>query len=135
MKPIVEIIRLEEHETYGTFGALRINKEVFCVTLEPSDELNARRISSIPAQQYNCQRHHSPRFGETFQVTRVPERSNVLFHGGNLAKHTEGCILLAEHYGKLKGERAVLNSGKTFTRFMSIMAGIDEFHLTIHERY
>ncbi|MFC2076616.1 DUF5675 family protein [candidate division KSB1 bacterium] len=135
MRPIVELVRLEENYSYGTFGALKINKQVFCVTLEPHDELNARRISSIPAQQYLCRRHHSQRFGETFRIMDVPGRDGVLLHPGNIQSDTEGCVLLAEHYGKLKGKRGVLNSGKTFRAFMALMDGIDEFHLTVQEHY
>lgn len=135
MIPIVELIRLEEHNSFGTFGVLKINKSVFCVTLEPADRLNAQNVSSIPAQQYICYRHNSPTFGKTFRVTEVPERANILFHPGNTINHTAGCIIMAEYFGKLKGTRAVLNSGKTFENFMSIMSDIEFFHLTIREVY
>lgn len=135
MLPIVEIIRIEEHETFGTFGVLRLNKAAFCVTLEPADRLNAPNVSSIPAQQYHCRRHVSPRYGETFQVSNVPGRTGILFHAGNVAPDTQGCILLASEYGKLRGARAVLNSGRTFRAFMAEMAGRDVFHLTVREEY
>ena len=135
MRPIIELIRLEENDVYGTFGVLRIQKRVFCVTLEPADRLNAPNISSIPAQQYLCNRVSSPKFGETFEVMDVPERTSVLFHAGNAVKDTLGCIILAQHYGKLKGDRAVLNSGATFKEFMHIVAGHTQLHLTIKEAY
>ena len=54
---------------------------------------------------------------------------------GNRVYQTEGCIVLAEHYGKLQGERAVLNSGQTFRKFMEALAGHNEVHLTITEHY
>ena len=133
--PIIELIRLEEHSSFGTFGILKINKSVFCVTLEPSDRENVKNTSSIPAQQYICCKHLSPKYGKTFKVMEVPGRSNVLFHSGNLAKHTRGCILLAQYFGKLKGNRAVLNSGNTFDQFMGIMKDISFFNLTIREVY
>ena len=132
---IVEIIRLEENFNYGTFGVMRIDKQVFCVTLECPDILNSPNISSIPSQQYLCQRYHSRKWKETFEVLNVPGRSSVLFHPGNTKKHTKGCILLAEHFGKLQGDRAVLNSGVTFEKFMNEMEGEDMFHLTIKEMY
>jgi hypothetical protein len=134
MKPIVELIRLEE-SSQGTFGVLKINKEVFCVTLEPEDRLNVENVSSIPAQQYICDLHHSPNFGLTWKVTDVPGRTDVLFHSGNWARDTEACILLAQYWGKLQGHRAVLNSGKTFKQFMAIMDPFSHFHLTIREVY
>lgn len=132
---ILELIRLEENYEYGTFGVLKLNKSVFCVTLEPRDELNAPFISSIPAQQYLCKRIMSPKFGNTWEVTNVPEREDVILHPGNLVIHTEGCIVLAEHYGKLRGNRAVLNSGKTFEKFMLSTVAWNILHLTIKEVY
>lgn len=132
--PILELIRLEESQA-GTFGVLRVNKEVFCLTLEPRDELNAPTRSSIPAQQYLCRRVESPKFGETFEVTDVPGRSHVLFHAGNVAHDTQGCILLGATWGKLKENRAVLNSGDTFRRFLDLLANHGEAHLTIREEY
>ena len=135
MIPVFELIRLEENYQYGTFGVFRINKKVFCVTLEPRDEENEKRISSIPVQQYICKRILSPTFGETFEVLNVPGRSNVLFHPGNKVEDTEGCILMASKFGKLAGDRAVLNSGNTFKLFMTMMKSVNTASLTIYERY
>ncbi len=130
---IVELIRLEESEQ-GTFGVLRIDKEVFCCTLEPPDRENKQNRSSIPAQQYLCKPVESPKFGGTFEVTYVPGRGQVLFHAGNIVDHTEGCILIGQHFGKLQGQRAVLNSGDTFRKFLR-QVGRESFHLTIYERF
>ncbi len=137
--PIVRIVRLEENHQYGTFGVATINTEVFCVTLEPKDWWNQPNMSCVPAQQYLCRRIISPRHGETFEVLDVPKRSRILFHPLNIDNQTEGCIGLAQHFGKLKiadkSERAVLNSGKTFKAFMEKMKGYDTFHLTILTNY
>jgi hypothetical protein len=135
---ILELIRLEDSPVYGTFGTLKINKETFCVTLEPPDLLNRVSVSSIPAKQYVCRRIISPRYGLTFQVLDVPGRTAILFHGGNTIMDTQGCILLGQYYGKLHvptERRAVLNSGRTFGQFMERLAGVDEAHLTIRECY
>ena len=133
----LELIRLEENEFYGTFGVLRIDKEVFCVTLEPADLENAPFVSSIPCQQYRCVRHNSPKYGKTFRVSKVPGRDDILFHKGNVLGDTAGCIILAEHWGKLTGDRAVLNSGRTFADFMHIMdrEEVETFKLSIIEVY
>lgn len=131
----MRLIRLEENYDYGTFSVILIDSQVFCVGLEPKDEKNAPNISSIPAQQYCCERTISPRWGETFEITKVPDRFNILFHAGNTDDDTAGCVILAEHYGKLGKHRAILNSGNTFKRFMQIMGGIDEFLLTVIEIY
>ena len=132
--PTVRLVRVEESNE-GTFGNLIICSQVFCVTLERPDELNKQNISSIPAQQYQCIRIRSPQFGETFEIIDVPGRSHALFHAGNRIKNTKGCVILAQYFGKLQGDRAVLNSGKTFAEFLKIMKGIDVFSLTIKEVY
>lgn len=133
--PVIELIRLEENENFGTFGVLLIQKEVFCVTLEPPDFLNMKFVSCIPEQQYLCSRVNSPTFGNTFEVRHVPDRTHVLFHAGNRVEDTEGCILLAQHFGKLRGDRAVLNSGRTFRKFLDTMEDVTTFHLTIKRSF
>ena len=132
---ILRLLRLEENYDYGTFGVLLINSQAFCVTLEPKDVLNAPFISSIPAQQYMCSRINSRQYGPTWRVENVPNRTNILFHPGNIIKDTEGCIILAQHFGKLKGDRAVLNSGVTFNNFMLMTRDRIGLHLTIKEVY
>jgi len=119
MRPILEIVRLEEDKRCGTFGVLRLNKQFFCVTLEPSDELNAPNLSSIPAQQYVCRQYSSERYPFTFQVIDVPGRSLILFHPGNKLENTEGCILLGKSVYDLRYERGIANSGETFKRFIA----------------
>jgi hypothetical protein len=139
MLPTVRLIRLEENHKHGTFGTIIINSRVFSVCLEPADLENRRNVSSIPAQQYLCRRYSSEKYPDTFQIMNVPDRSKVLIHSGNTIHHTEGCILLAQHVGKLNAggaiARGVLNSGKTFKAFMALMNGFDEFHLTVIECY
>ena len=133
--PMVRILRINEDEQHGTFGGMLIQAEPFCVTLEPCDELNASFISSIPAQQYWCRKYLSPKHGNTYEIVNVPGRDKVLFHPGNRVIDTEGCILVAQYWGKLRGDRAVLNSGNTFRKFMALMEPYEVFHLTIKEVY
>lgn len=126
----VELIRLEEGPE-GTFGVLKIDKRLSCMTLEPKDALNKQNISCIPApQQYMCKKLMS-RFGETFKVVDVLGRTGILFHAGNFLGDTEGCILLGQYIDKLRGERGIFNSGNTFKRFMEKMTDVGEFLLTI----
>jgi len=127
--PIVDLIRLSE--IGGTFGALLIQRDPVCWTLEPQDRENARNISSIPAQQYICNRVNSPRFGETFMIMDVPGRDSILFHPGNDEDDTEGCVILGM---TILGLRLGL-SREAFSRFMGEMVDHDRFHLTIREVY
>ncbi len=140
--PIVELIRLEENYDHGTFGIWRIQKQVFCYTLEPRDEENMSDISSIPAQQYICEIGHTGlssvlRLGltETYEVMTVPGRTGIKLHPGNTDDDTLGCILLGSTIGKLRGDKATLNSGATFVNFMNAMREYRRFLLTISEVY
>lgn len=138
LRPIVELVRLEEDEDYGTFGVLKVQKLVFCVTLEPPDRENLVGRSSIPVQQYICRRYSSEKYPNTFQVMDVPGRTYVLFHAGNVVGNTAGCILLGQYYGKLRAEetrRGILNSGNTMKEFLRLMINHDEFHLTVKEMF
>jgi len=135
MISVVEITRIAMVPRQGVFGAMKIDWEPFCVTLEPPDQDNQRNISCIPPGQYICHRYSSERYGETWQVMFIPNRSSVLFHAGNIVRHTRGCILTAQHYGKLRGDLAVLNSGKTFKEFMRKTETCSELYLTIRESY
>jgi len=129
---LVELFRLEQSDK-GVFGALLIEYEVFCVTLEPIDKDNIKSESCIPDGWYTCKRVNSPKYKKTFEIKGVSNRNHILFHPGNIIGHTKGCILLGQYWGKLKGERAILNSGNTFKAFMKKLEGFDSFRLHIIE--
>lgn len=114
-----------------TFGVLLDEKTPFCLTLERPWLENRRSVSCIPEGHYLCKRVDSPKFGDTFEVTNVPERSHILFHPGNLTDDTHGCILTGEQYEKLYGQNAIVASGKAFREFKNRLKGIDEFVLII----
>jgi hypothetical protein len=135
MIPVIEIIRLETSKTYGTLGVLKINKKIFCFTLEPSKEDNQPFVSCIPTGQYDCKRGYSAKYKETFEVMDVTDRTGILFHAGNRLKDTAGCFCLGQYPDKLFGDRAIKNSGKTFKSFMKKLDPYDEFHLTVTEAY
>jgi len=116
---ILELTRLGTTD-YGTFGALMVDHLPFCVTLEPRWIDNSPFLSCIPPGIYLCEITQLPKFGETFEILNVENRTNVLLHAGNVEADTEGCIILASSFGKLGENYAVLNSGNTFKRFMQL---------------
>jgi hypothetical protein len=132
---VLELVRLE-NTPEGAVGILKLNKHIFCATLEPPERANQQKMSCIPASQYYLEGVNSPGFGRTYTVLNVPGRTLILFHAGNRVGNTEGCILLGETIGKLSGNRAVLNSGVTFKRFMEAL-GMEgnRASLTIYEHY
>jgi len=120
-----------ERSTGLSIGTLRLSGQQFCATLEPPWLQNAPYISCIPTGCYWAQKVVSPRFGETFEITDVPGRSKILFHAGNYVSNTHGCVLLGAHAGKLRQQRVVLNSGKTFKRFLESLKAASGFHIFI----
>lgn len=131
------ILRLSRVSEYNgaSMGVLCFNDEPRILTLEDAWRNNERKLSCIPEGKYKIKRIRSPKFGITFEVLDVPERSNILFHAGNTASDTEGCILLGQRYGKLNGKQAILNSSKAFEDFLKIMNGIESADLIIVSAY
>lgn len=138
MLPILEITRLEDSPE-GCFGVLRIQKQVFCLTLEPPDQANKPWTSCIPVQQYVCVHHESEKFGLTYIVRDVPDREQIIFHWGNWLEDTQGCILLGNSLLYDGAKRGVANSRQTFARFLARLgSGLDDqqmLHLTISVGY
>ena len=122
------LVRIASIPQYGTFGAISIDGVPFCVTLEPYHQ------KIIPAWQYVGEPYKSPKHGNVYLLKDVTGRSMIELHPGNLVKHTVGCIVLAQHYGKLQGDLAVLNSGDTFAEFLKVM-NKEPLHLTITEAF
>ena len=82
----------------STIGELFINGERICDTLENPWLDNQRTISCIPEGEYKV-RLRLPRESATrdylhLLVQEVPNRDWILFHRGNTAKDTSGCILV-----------------------------------------
>jgi len=115
----------------GTFGVLLDDNLPFCVTLEREWLNNGRGVSCIPDGNYTCRRVDSPKFGNTFEVTNVINRSEILFHKGNVDEDSHGCIILGEQYEPVMGKNGVISSGKAFEEFLQRTQEIDEFSLGI----
>jgi len=84
----------------STLGELFVNGERFCDTLELPYRDNQRSISCIPIGEYSVSLRH-PRESATrdylhLLVQDVKNRSHILFHRGNAAKDTKGCILVGQ---------------------------------------
>ena len=82
----------------STIGNLYLNGEWLCDTLENPYLDNKRNISCIPEGEYPV-RIRLPRESATrdymhLLVKDVPNRDYILFHIGNSAKDTRGCILV-----------------------------------------
>jgi hypothetical protein len=84
----------------STIGELFVNGERFCDTLELPYRDNQRSISCIPVGEYKVRlrvaRESATRDYLHLLVKDVKDRSHILFHRGNTAKDTRGCILVGQ---------------------------------------
>lgn len=126
-----KIVRLEQ-SSQGALGALLFNNVIFCFTLQP--DANDKERFCIPVGDYICKRFHGTKWPNTFEIV-VEGHEALLFHAGNTEVDSEGCILLGSSVFKLKGYRAISNSGLTFKLFMETLQDVNEFPLKIVDCY
>lgn len=82
----------------STIGELFLNSEFMCDTLENPYINNERNISCIPEGEYKVRirvaRESATRDYVHLLIQDVPNRDYILFHRGNSAKDTSGCVLV-----------------------------------------
>mgnify|MGYP001610832386 CR=1 FL=1 len=119
----------------GTFGVLLEDNVPFSLTAELPWLANLPKKSCIPCGTYICKRAHSPKFGDTFEITKVPNRSNILFHKGNVPKKdSKGCILIGERFEMIGTNVAVVASGEGFKEFLDRLSKVNNcFFLEIKD--
>lgn len=121
----------------STLGKLYINGEYECETLERVWADNQKSISCIPEGKYKM-RFRYPRESASYDylhllVQDVPNRDYILFHIGNRAKDSRGCILT----GQTRKDDFVGLSRKAHTKLMDnlIEKGVtDNINLIIKNR-
>ena len=117
----------------STVGNLYLNGEYVCDTLENPYLDNQRNISSIPSGQYKVRlrlaRESATRDYLHLLVQEVKGRSYILFHKGNTAKDTSGCILV----GLSREQNRVNNSKKAMDLLIKeiLILGGEDIELTI----
>lgn len=90
------------------------------------------QLVKIPQGQYRCEKTRYHRGGyDTFEIKDVQGHSRLLFHLGNTEEDSEGCVLLGQRFGMLRGKPAVLQSGLAFAEFMSMMGFRQSFTLGV----
>lgn len=124
------IKRIAEYKG-ATLGVVLIDKRPQFVSLELPWLNNEQNKSCIPEGYYDIRIKRSDKFGVTLEVQGVPNRSDILFHAGNTAKDTHGCILLGRRFGEIEGLPAVLDSNMAIKDFRYMILNEDETGLII----
>lgn len=131
MRLVLQRIILNPNQTYGVLykkEGTMYSKPLF-VTLEDPEKGNIQNESCIPAGEYLCHKVLSPKFGETFEVYNVNNRTNILFHTGNTNENTKGCILLGTYFAFDRD--AILGSASAMYDFMRLLKDESTFALEI----
>lgn len=115
----------------GTPGALIAKNDFIWTTMERNWENNAQDISCIPPGKYTCVRINSPKFGNTFEVTGVPNRTAILLHKGNFMSDSHGCIVIGTGYAQINSQLGISGSGDAFMQFLNYFKDEQSFELTI----
>ena len=115
------ILEREIFTDESIIGSLYMNSHKICDTLELPYNDNKTNASSIPVGLYDlCVRSGADSTKYKYvhlQVLEVPNRSFILFHIGNTAKDSKGCILT----GMSRQTDMVLNSKQSHTLLMQVI--------------
>tara|TARA_R100000742_G_C4279342_1_gene103664 strand:- start:5158 stop:5583 length:426 start_codon:yes stop_codon:yes gene_type:complete len=115
----------------GTLGKLTVKDEVFFIAERPWRG-NKKEISCIPLGTYNCKAYTSKKFGQTFEVCDVPDRTYILFHVGNFPeKDSHGCLLVGSSL--MKNQTAVSASKVAMDKFREILKDVESFELEVKD--
>lgn len=127
------ILIRKHHLSTGIFGELTLGDGVLvAVTLEhPYPNGKGGYSAKVASGGYVAKRgvHKLKNLipFETFEVTGVKDHWGILFHTGNYADDSSGCILL----GKYRVDNMIAKSKKAFDAFMAIQNGCNEFWLKV----
>ncbi|WP_422451987.1 DUF5675 family protein [Endozoicomonas sp. ALC066] len=85
--------------------------------------------SCIPEGVYNCRDFTGRRFKEVWEICDVPERSYILIHEGNQAKHVQGCVAV----GMRLSERnySVVDSVKAINQLREFLPSNFDLRITV----
>lgn len=125
------LVRKELNDSRGVIGSLFVDGHNLCHTLERPWRNNVEGDSCIPSGSYVCKRVISPKFGETFEITGVKDRTHILFHSGNTIADSKGCVLVGFQYSDTGAQLVVSKSRVAHEALMKLMEGENEFNLEV----
>ena len=88
---------------------------------------------SIPEGVYQCKRVDSPKFGDTFEITSVPNRTHILFHSANHVHQLKGCVALGLSISLMANQMTLHSSRLAVDKFLNRLKDVDSFELEIRE--
>lgn len=143
------LIIIRDYKPEATLGRILFDGREICKTLErpnlhnQKDDPNTKENESscIPEGIYTCKKYSSAKYPDTWEVTRVPNRSAILFHSANYVNQLLGCIapctviidMNPKNDPKIPAEKKWMGSQSkdAFATFYKTIGGDQEFVLEI----
>jgi len=105
-----------------TISKVYVDGKLFCYAVE--DEIRSVKVkgeTAIPKGVYPLGTRWSPKFSgaynhEMIWVKDVPNFEFILIHWGNTDDDTDGCLIVGDKIGVVKGQEGVLNSRATYLK-------------------
>lgn len=125
-------LRRIEFREDGIFSELYDpNGKILAHTLEHSYDLKPKLYDGT----FTCVRgmhklHNNVPF-QTFMIAGVTGHTGILFHVGNWNADSDGCVLLGAGIAQSSKGQMVTGSITTFTEFMTLLQGLDQFELIV----
>lgn len=126
MMKVVTLLR--DYRTGCALGTAILPSGKVIKTIERPWLNNKSNISCYPEGVYIAkwlERSGSGKYKRVWHVQNVPKRSGILWHKGNLVRHSLGCTLPGLKHGKLGGFPAVLSSGAALNAMRRELEGQD----------
>jgi hypothetical protein len=120
----LDMVRVAEDPTYGTYGILKKGNVPFCCTLELPWRNNQKKVSRIPAGIYVVTRYQRANGQWVFLVNDVPGRDMIELHVANLSAELEGCITVGNSYDEVVNRKGQKGPGvsASVTAFAEVVA-------------
>lgn len=99
---IIEVKRQNFTGSSALPGVVYIDGQKFAYSLENQNY-------KIPSGSYDLYLQDSPKFGKVKLYVKVQGREGILFHGGNTAEETKGCILIGSsrpEFERIQGDKS-----------------------------
>ena len=140
MDDVITLKRAYLPDGNATLGRLELPGGETFYTLERPWKGNRTNVSCIPEGVYDVDmrasgvvsRTSGGEYNRGWEVTDVPERTYIMFHPGNYAHNTEGCILPGRGFSwHNKHGPMVTHSRDTFRRLIEALGVRDRWSIDV----
>jgi hypothetical protein len=122
------VILFRDYRKDSTLGTVVLPSGKVIKSIERPWLNNRSNVSCYPEGIYLAkwlERSGSGKYKRVWHIQHVANRTGILWHTGNLVRHSLGCTLPGIKHGKLGGMMAVLSSGAALNAMRRELEGED----------